>query len=356
MLHNKSGCKNSADYKPTKSQIKEDEEEIASDLDMHSLIIGSVEQQMNNKADIVSADQVIEEIEHLISNGMVNSITMNETNENKPNNNKMDSLLSLNASTLLDALQSWQLNISQSNNYGRLSADDEETEFHSLPANLNNSFNSIDVSFNSDFNESMFPVQKLNVSQNEATVFDVGDKEIRKNVQQKAKSDNIDNDLCKKLSQLNIVQLNELYMELEQIIQIRSEILIQELALRDELEFEKELKNKFISLLLSVQNKRRIFTSKCVSNKNRRSFNRKSNRIIRRNSNDSIRPTVGNQSTGLMARALDLTSLGASIKESLFFSTQSTPVYLTTVIPYTATMNPLDVPTLQILIKRMFSL
>ena len=124
MLHNKSGCKNSADYKPTKSQIKEDEEEIASDLDMHSLIIGSVEQQMNNKADIVSADQVIEEIEHLISNGMVNSITMNETNENKPNNNKMDSLLSLNASTLLDALQSWQLNISQSNNYGRLSADD----------------------------------------------------------------------------------------------------------------------------------------------------------------------------------------------------------------------------------------
>lgn len=39
-----------------------------------------------------------------------------------------------------------------------------------------------------------------------------------------------------------------------------SETLIQELALRDELEYEKELKNTFISLLLSVQNKRRQYT------------------------------------------------------------------------------------------------
>lgn len=38
-----------------------------------------------------------------------------------------------------------------------------------------------------------------------------------------------------------------------------SETLIQQLALRDELEYEKELKNSFISLLLSVQNKRRQF-------------------------------------------------------------------------------------------------
>jgi hypothetical protein len=36
-----------------------------------------------------------------------------------------------------------------------------------------------------------------------------------------------------------------------------SETLITELALRDELEYEKELKNQFISLLLSIQKKRR---------------------------------------------------------------------------------------------------
>lgn len=62
-----------------------------------------------------------------------------------------------------------------------------------------------------------------------------------------------------KLQYLTISQLNELYMEMEVLIQEFSETLINELALRDELEYEKELKNTFISLLLAVQNKRRQF-------------------------------------------------------------------------------------------------
>jgi len=46
-------------------------------------------------------------------------------------------------------------------------------------------------------------------------------------------------------------------MEMEELIRDYSETLIAELALRDELEYEKELKNTFISLLLAVQNRRR---------------------------------------------------------------------------------------------------
>lgn len=46
---------------------------------------------------------------------------------------------------------------------------------------------------------------------------------------------------------------------MEVLIREFSETLISELALRDELEYEKELKNSFISLLLGVQNKRRQF-------------------------------------------------------------------------------------------------
>lgn len=61
------------------------------------------------------------------------------------------------------------------------------------------------------------------------------------------------------LRTLSISQLNELYMEMEILIRELSETLINELALRDELEYEKELKNTFISLLLAVQNKRRQF-------------------------------------------------------------------------------------------------
>lgn len=58
---------------------------------------------------------------------------------------------------------------------------------------------------------------------------------------------------------LSLSQLNELFLELEVLIREFSETLISELALRDELEYEKELKNTFISLLLAVQNKRRQY-------------------------------------------------------------------------------------------------
>lgn len=44
------------------------------------------------------------------------------------------------------------------------------------------------------------------------------------------------------LKQLSLSQLNEVYLELEVLIREYSETLISELALRDELEYEKELK------------------------------------------------------------------------------------------------------------------
>ncbi|XP_022126867.2 fasciculation and elongation protein zeta-2 [Pieris rapae] len=62
-----------------------------------------------------------------------------------------------------------------------------------------------------------------------------------------------------KLRHLSLAQLNEIFMELEVLIREFSETLIAELAHRDELEYEKELKNTFISLLLAVQNKRRQY-------------------------------------------------------------------------------------------------
>ncbi|XP_057330310.1 fasciculation and elongation protein zeta-2 isoform X3 [Microplitis mediator] len=61
----------------------------------------------------------------------------------------------------------------------------------------------------------------------------------------------------KKLKQLSSNELIGLLGEMEALVGALSETLIAELALRDELEFEKELKNQFISLLLAVQNRRR---------------------------------------------------------------------------------------------------
>lgn len=59
------------------------------------------------------------------------------------------------------------------------------------------------------------------------------------------------------LKQLSSNELIGLLGEMEALVGALSETLIAELALRDELEFEKELKNQFISLLLAVQNRRR---------------------------------------------------------------------------------------------------
>lgn len=59
------------------------------------------------------------------------------------------------------------------------------------------------------------------------------------------------------VKRLSVSELNELLEEVETAIKEYSEELVQQLALRDELEFEKEVKNSFISVLIEVQNKQK---------------------------------------------------------------------------------------------------
>ncbi|XP_029929270.1 fasciculation and elongation protein zeta-2 isoform X2 [Myripristis murdjan] len=56
---------------------------------------------------------------------------------------------------------------------------------------------------------------------------------------------------------MSIAELNERLEETETAIRRFSEELIQHLALRDELDFEKEVKNSFISVLIDVQNRQK---------------------------------------------------------------------------------------------------
>ncbi|CAG7669874.1 unnamed protein product [Allacma fusca] len=109
-----------------------------------------------------------------------------------------------------------------------------------------------------------------------------------------------------KLNELSVCELNEVLMELESQIKENSEVLIAELALRDELEYEKELKNSFISHLLAVQTKRR-----------QHNLDRKKNKNGDKNSAHAVQQSK----------------------------------YLTTVIPYHAANGPPENPTLQVLIK-----
>ena len=59
-------------------------------------------------------------------------------------------------------------------------------------------------------------------------------------------------------SQLDLLQI---LSDVEILVKDLSEELVSDLSVRDELEYEKELKNTFISLLLSIQSKRRQHTA-----------------------------------------------------------------------------------------------
>lgn len=114
----------------------------------------------------------------------------------------------------------------------------------------------------------------------------------------------------KRLQEYTPKQLSDLLNEMDSLISALSETLINELALRDELEYEKELKNQFISLLLAVQNRRRQHH---VTEK-------------RNQQNKATSPLV---------------------EKKPFFDSK----YLTTVIPYHAENGQLDNQALQVLIK-----
>jgi len=61
----------------------------------------------------------------------------------------------------------------------------------------------------------------------------------------------------RRLEELSVSELTQIYSDIEVLVRDLSEELVTDLGARDELEFEKELKNNFISLLLSIQSKRR---------------------------------------------------------------------------------------------------
>uniref|UniRef100_A0A3P9P7K6 Fasciculation and elongation protein zeta 2b n=1 Tax=Poecilia reticulata TaxID=8081 RepID=A0A3P9P7K6_POERE len=118
-----------------------------------------------------------------------------------------------------------------------------------------------------------------------------------------------------RLRQLSVSELSRTLEEVESAIRRYSEELIQALALRDELDFEKEVKNSFISLLIDVQNKQ----------KEHRELLRKKKKI---------RSTTTTGPNGQRTN-----------------STHIPGTYLTTVIPYEKKAGSPSVEDLQILTK-----
>lgn len=350
-----------------------DEQILANDLDMHSLISVESEQDPSDfdREITKAADEVIEEINHFMNsdNEVPNSQTFSIGRRTQTN---YDQMLSLNAASLLNAARkSWNskcVDIVEDR-------ESQDEEYHSLPINLNCSDQQQLVG--DSLNDSVIKWKATNIELSSKII--LSDSPIQPD--QKSLHSKKFNNFAENLTHLNIVQLNELYLELEQIIQLQSETLIQEFAVKDEQEFEKELKNSFISLLISVQNKRSQSVSgektspshhrhhKSLNNDHhvkslrrnhsmsaspKTSFNSRSGNFNSENSrNDSVISQKGSNSS-LMTKAFDLIK-ASNIKmpfNANQVNTGKSPIYLTTIIPYRKSMNPMDLDTLQMLIKR----
>uniref|UniRef100_A0A4W3KI83 Fasciculation and elongation protein zeta 2 n=1 Tax=Callorhinchus milii TaxID=7868 RepID=A0A4W3KI83_CALMI len=156
---------------------------------------------------------------------------------------------------------------------------------------------------------------------------------------QTLKRSNTSNSYEERVKRLSMAELNELLEEIETAIKDYSEELIQQLALRDELEFEKEVKNSFISILIEVQNKQK---------EHRETMKKK-----KKQKNSS--PQNGKQEKSHMpGTRFSMEGLSNVIQNGFrqtFGSSGGEKQYLTTVIPYERKGGPPSVEDLQILTK-----
>ncbi|XP_033497610.1 fasciculation and elongation protein zeta-2 isoform X2 [Epinephelus lanceolatus] len=137
---------------------------------------------------------------------------------------------------------------------------------------------------------------------------------------------------------LSVAELNERLEEMETNIRRFSEELVQQLALRDELDFEKEVKNSFISALIDVQNRQKEHRELLKKKKKLRSGAGKSQ--------GHAEKTLGSR--------FSVEGISSVIQNSFrqtFGSGCSERQYLTTVIPYEKKGNPPSLEDLQILTK-----
>nr|XP_020658484.1 fasciculation and elongation protein zeta-2 isoform X1 [Pogona vitticeps] len=142
-----------------------------------------------------------------------------------------------------------------------------------------------------------------------------------------------------RVKKLSVTELNDLLEEIETAIKDYSEELVQQLARRDELEFEKEVKNSFISVLIEVQNKQR--EQKEIAKKKKKLKNGS--------------PQNGKQEKGHMpGTRFSMEGISNVIQNGFrqtFGNSGGEKQYLTTVIPYEKKSGPPSVEDLQTLTK-----
>ncbi|XP_065102482.2 fasciculation and elongation protein zeta-2 isoform X2 [Paramisgurnus dabryanus] len=134
---------------------------------------------------------------------------------------------------------------------------------------------------------------------------------------------------------MSVAELNQRLEDVEVTVRGYSEELIQHLAMRDELEFEKEVKNSFISVLIDVQN----------CQKEHQEMLRKKRKV---------KNALHSRSERLPSSRFSVESISTAIQNGFrqtFGNGVETKQYVTTVIPYKKKDGPPLVQDLQIFTK-----
>ncbi|XP_057691113.1 fasciculation and elongation protein zeta-2 isoform X1 [Corythoichthys intestinalis] len=140
-----------------------------------------------------------------------------------------------------------------------------------------------------------------------------------------------------RLHKLNVVELNEHLEEADGAVKRLSEELVQHLALRDELGFEKEVKNTFISALIDVQNRQKEHREALKKKKKLKAA--------------AMSQSQAEKSLGSRFSMEGLSSVIQNGFRQTFGTGCSERQYLTTIIPYEKKGIPPSIEDLQILIK-----
>ncbi|XP_063491691.1 fasciculation and elongation protein zeta-1 isoform X2 [Symphalangus syndactylus] len=133
-------------------------------------------------------------------------------------------------------------------------------------------------------------------------------------------------------------ELTELLDQVEGAIRDFSEELVQQLARRDELEFEKEVKNSFITVLIEVQNKQKEQRELMKKRRKEKGLSLQSSRIEK-----------GNQMPLKRFSMEGISNILQSGIRQTFGSSGTDKQYLNTVIPYEKKASPPSVEDLQML-------
>ncbi|CAN2388113.1 Fasciculation and elongation protein [Pristimantis euphronides] len=147
------------------------------------------------------------------------------------------------------------------------------------------------------------------------------------------------------LQHMSTEELTQLLERVEKAICDYSEELVQHLARRDELDFEKEVKNSFITALLEVQNKQKEHRELVKKRRKEKGLSLQSNRLERNGQMPMKRFSMEGISNILQT----------GIRQT-FGNSGNEKQYLNTVIPYEKKPTPLTVEDLQMLTNILFAM